>query len=124
MTVGRTEPLAYFLTWTCHGTWLHGDPRGSVDRHRNTPGTDVYDPNSAWSEWSRSRVGAEPVNLGPKAREVVQQTIEAHCHYRGWTLITRHVRTNHVHLIVTSDRSPQRTIDELKAWCTRRLREA
>ena len=24
-------PLAYFLTWTCYGIWLHGDERGSVD---------------------------------------------------------------------------------------------
>ena len=26
------QPLAFFITFTCKGTWLHGDRRGSVDR--------------------------------------------------------------------------------------------
>ena len=25
-------PLAYFITFRCYGTWLHGDSRSSVDR--------------------------------------------------------------------------------------------
>jgi hypothetical protein len=28
-------PLAYLITFRCHGTWLHGDERGSVDRFHN-----------------------------------------------------------------------------------------
>ena len=33
-------PLAYLITIRTFGTWLHGDPRGSVDRHgRNVYGT-------------------------------------------------------------------------------------
>ncbi len=27
-----SEPLAYLLTWTCYGTWLHGDRRGGGRR--------------------------------------------------------------------------------------------
>ena len=27
-----SDPLAYFITFTCYGNWLHGDERGSVDR--------------------------------------------------------------------------------------------
>ena len=26
-------PLAYFLTWTCYGTWLHGDEPGQDGDH-------------------------------------------------------------------------------------------
>src|ERR1043165_7951753 len=110
MDVGRTEPLAYFLTWTCYGTWLHGDPRGSVDRHRNIPGTDVYDPNSAWSGWTLTQMRGEAVTLDSRAREVVLQTINAHCEHRRWTLIGQNVRTNHVHVIVTADRHPDRVM--------------
>ena len=30
-----TGVLAYFITFRCYGTWLHGDQRGSIDwRHR------------------------------------------------------------------------------------------
>jgi hypothetical protein len=38
-------PLAYFITFTCHGTWLHGDERGSVDRGHNAPGTPFLPPD-------------------------------------------------------------------------------
>jgi REP element-mobilizing transposase RayT len=118
------EPLAYFLTWTCYGSWLHGDERGSVDRHRNQVGSPTCDRNIAWSDWSRSRMKCEPVTLSPEARSIVETTIEAHCTHRKWTLHTRNVRSNHVHVLVSSDREPGRTMDELKGWCTRRLRES
>jgi hypothetical protein len=31
-------PLAYLITFRSYGTWLHGDPRGSVDRFHNVYG--------------------------------------------------------------------------------------
>jgi len=34
-------PLAYLITIRTHGTWLHGDERGSVDRH----GQNIYGTN-------------------------------------------------------------------------------
>ena len=33
-------PIAYFITFNCYGTWLHGEKPTSVDRFNNTPGTD------------------------------------------------------------------------------------
>jgi hypothetical protein len=30
-------PLTYLITVTCHGTWLYGDERGSVDHKHNDP---------------------------------------------------------------------------------------
>jgi hypothetical protein len=35
------QVLAWLLTETTYGTWLHGDARGSVDRIRNQPGAGV-----------------------------------------------------------------------------------
>ncbi|HEX9659180.1 MAG TPA: hypothetical protein VGA18_02730, partial [Rhodothermales bacterium] len=34
-----TAPLAYLITFTTYGTWLHGDERGSVDPGHSIPGT-------------------------------------------------------------------------------------
>jgi hypothetical protein len=34
------------------------------------------------------------------------------------------VRTNHVHLVVSANLTPEQVLTSLKAWCTRRLREA
>jgi hypothetical protein len=28
------EPLGYFITWTCYGTWLPGDDRGWTSWHQ------------------------------------------------------------------------------------------
>jgi hypothetical protein len=32
-------PLAYFITFSTYGSWLHGEEKGSVDRAHNLPGT-------------------------------------------------------------------------------------
>jgi hypothetical protein len=39
-------PLAYFITFTCYGTWLHGEKPTSVDRFNNMPKTDFLSFNS------------------------------------------------------------------------------
>jgi hypothetical protein len=31
------QPLAYFITFTTYGTWLHGNGAGSVDPAHNQP---------------------------------------------------------------------------------------
>jgi len=43
----KSIPLAYLITFTTYGTWLHGDPRGSVDREHNVWGTPFLDPDRA-----------------------------------------------------------------------------
>lgn len=117
-------PLAYFLTWTCHGTWLHGDSRGSVDREHNQRGTPPLAPNAAREDFERSLAGGG-IRLCPKARAVVEQTIRAHCEHRRWRLRATNARTNHVHVVVACPVSitPERAMLEFKAWSTRRLRE-
>ena len=121
-----SEPLAYFLTWTCYGTWLHGDARGSVDVDHNTPGTPYLDPHPGRIEIETRRLRRPTVNLTATARGIVDDTIVAHCAHRGWDLLALNVRTNHVHLVLTphSDVAPERIMSELKGWATRRLREA
>jgi REP element-mobilizing transposase RayT len=118
------DPLAYFITWSCYGTWLHGDEGGSVDRAHNVPGTPYLDPDPARyrRESQRSRQGA--FTLDDSARRIVHDSILAHCHHRAWELKALNVRTNHVHVVVDGPASPERAMLEFKAWATRRLREA
>lgn len=118
------RPLAYFLTWTCYGTWLHGDERGSVDADHNQFGSSfVAKDMERWWEELRSLDG-QPDVLSPAEREIVDATIRAHCEFRRWGLHAVNVRTNHVHLVVTADLEPKPVMEQFKAWCTRRLREA
>lgn len=119
------RPLAYLLTWTCYGTWLHGDERGSVDRDHNAPLTPFLPADSRLQRASGSRLRHEPLILRVAARRVVHETITVHCQHRGWELIALNVRSNHVHVVVNcGDCSPENALSQFKAWCTRRLREA
>jgi hypothetical protein len=58
-----SSPLAYFITFTCYGTWLHGDQRGSVDREHNAPGTPVLTPDPARQADEQEQLGEPPYLL-------------------------------------------------------------
>ena len=120
-----SEPLAYFLTWTTYGTWLHGDVRGSVDRHNACPGIDYHEPRPAWEAASRDRMDSAPVILSPRARALVDQAIRQHADFRGWGVLAMNCRSNHVHAVLTAGGvAPKRVMTELKAYATRALRQA
>lgn len=121
----RTEPLAYFLTWTCYGTWLHGDRRGSVDSEHNVVDTPFVEEDSRRRQEERGRLHQGAVLLKDEKRRVVSETIVAHCRLREWELIAVHVRTNHVHVVVGyAGLTPEVVMGQLKSWTTRRLRDA
>jgi REP element-mobilizing transposase RayT len=63
--------------------------------------------------------------LAERAREIVRKAIEDHCAHREWPILVINVRTNHVHVVVTAgEHRPEVVMGQLKAWATRRLREA
>ncbi len=119
-------PLAYFLTWTTHGSWLHGDERGSVDRDHAIPGTPCLATDGAHQRQETARLRARAMELDARGRVVVTRTIADHCALRGWDLLAVNVRSNHVHVVVACppEVPPERAMSEFKAWSTRRLRAA
>ncbi|UCC31162.1 MAG: transposase [Phycisphaerales bacterium] len=122
--IRMSDPLAYLLTWTCYGTWLHGDPRRSVDDEHNIPKTPYLAPDSIRAGRESVRLQHRPMELGVAARRIVVETIERHCRRRGWELLAVNARTNHVHAVVACpDVTPERALMQLKAWTTRRLHE-
>ena len=65
----------------------------------------------------------EACRLDNERRRLVEATIEEHCTTRGWTLFAVNCRSNHVHVIVASRKHRKTVRSELKAWCTRALKE-
>ena len=118
-----SEPIAYLLTWTCYGTWVHGDERGSVDTEHNAPDSPFLSPNPRRHATRKQQMRFSPCRLDPEARRTVSVLIVDHCKARGWTLHAVSVRTNHAHAVVSCDVTPQTAMSQLKAWATRRLRE-
>ncbi len=117
-------PRAYLITFRCYGTWLHGDKRGSVDRHHNRYGAPLIEPNPNWRNHNRRLLKQEPVELSGRQRALVTTVIKQTCEVRGWKLLAVNVRTNHAHVVVSAACSPSRILNTLKANATRELREA
>ncbi len=119
-------PLAYFLTWTCYGAWLHGDERGSVDDEHAILGMPFVETNPRRVKMERCAMDGSAVTLDSKARAVVKCAIEDHCRFRQWDPLALAVQPNHVHVVVACppDVPPETTMTQFKAWATRRLREA
>ncbi len=112
-------PLAFFITWTVYGTHVQGDQRGWRRRRK---GQKL--PRPLLASWRRERLKHEVLLLSRLQRSVVQQECQRLCDHRGWHLWTVNARTNHVHVVVTaSDYSGKTVRDQLKANCTRVLRE-
>lgn len=115
------KPLAYFITSTTYGTWLHGDERMSVMVKEGYPRR--IEPNIHFHDYQSRHLRHPHVTLDADQRDSVLNTIMIHCRLKTWRLYAAHVRSTHVHLVVQSNEKPEKLSNDLKAWCTRRLRE-
>ena len=113
------EPIAYFITWTCYGTWLPGDERGWIKWHKGE-----HIPQPLLADWCRRKMVENPVLLDETQRQIVHETIRKHCEIRGWRLHAVNCRSNHCHTVVTAPSHAGEVVrDQLKAWCTRKLKD-
>lgn len=117
-------PLAYLITFRCYGTWLHGDARGSTDRHQNKYDTTFIAPDRNWQRYSAFKLKHPPVKLDATMRAIVETALVETCEVRGWLLRAHNVRTNHVHAVVTAGCHAKFILNALKANATRHLRNA
>ncbi|MFM9957757.1 MAG: hypothetical protein ACKVZJ_06755 [Phycisphaerales bacterium] len=116
--------LAYFITFHTYGTWLHGRDKGSVDDEHNRPGTPLLPPDPECERRESKELKHPPVELDACRRFVVDRTIREVCSFRRWSIHALHVRTTHVHFVVSTRNPPERVLRDCKAYATRRLREA
>ncbi len=114
----------YLITFTCYGTWLHGDSRGSVKQPKNLPGTPVLTGDEREERAGFDRLKQEPFELDETRRKIVAETIVEVCEHRGWKLHALNVRSNHLHAVISADVPPERAMNDIKSYATRRLREA
>src|SRR6266849_1301299 len=100
-------PLAYLITFRYYGTWVHGDERGSMDRKSNAYGTPKIPPNIRLQASDTKQLKRPPVKLNAARRRVVQSAVREVCDHRQYILRAIHVRTNHVHTVVTAMLPPE-----------------
>jgi REP element-mobilizing transposase RayT len=116
--------LAYFITFTTYGTWLHGSAKGSVDDEHNVYGTPLLEGDGSREQSARATMAQPPYVMASAEREIVCKAIVQLAKDRGWMLLAAHVRTNHVHLVVSAERDPNRIMSDLKARASRELTAA
>lgn len=118
MTWASPEPIAYFITWTTYGSWLPGDDRGWVEKPSR-----LREPDPAREDYARRMMTESECSLSDEQRRIVEQTVQDHCAIRGWQLHVVNCRTQHVHAVLSAPIEPDQVLQELKTWCTRKLRD-
>jgi len=118
--------LAYFITFTTYGTWLHGTDKGagSVDREHNTYGMPFVAPDPEQLAKARGAMTQPPYVMDAPRRAVVCDAVVELCRDKGWSLLAVHVRSNHVHVVISVARDPDRVMSDLKARASRNLTRA
>jgi hypothetical protein len=113
------DPLAFFITWPTYGTWLPGDERGWVEYHRGWKM-----PSPSLEQACRACMVEEQCLLTAEERFIVIEQVNETCSYRSWVHYASDCRSNHAHLVIGAARTvPEKIRKDIKAWCTRRLKE-
>ena len=118
-------PIAYLITLRTYGTWLHGDGRGSIDRYHNQFRGPRISANPVMQRQNKMKLKSDPLLLNAHQRPIVETAIRGVCNYRNWTLRAINVRTNHVHIVCSTNESAAgKAIKDFKAYATRALKSA
>lgn len=62
-------PIAYLITFTTYGTWMHGDKRGSVDKRHNRYGSEFVSRDLARNRKARSALKTPPFFVESKTKK-------------------------------------------------------
>ncbi len=118
-----TDPVAYLITFTCYGTHLHGDDPYSVDRNNQGYLQKPLEPNPYWQKHEQDSMRFPPYELSDKIRPVVLQCLVETCRLRSWKMYAAHVRTNHVHVVVSANVAPEIILSAFKSNASRMLNQ-
>jgi len=117
-------PLAYFITFSCYGTHLHGQESGSVDRNNNLYGQPYLSLDAKIHQHKKERMKQDPYYIETKRGHIILNSIIETSKYRQWNLLAVHIRSTHVHIIIQALVNPEKVMNDLKAYASRALNKA
>jgi REP element-mobilizing transposase RayT len=94
-----------------------------MDKQHNEPGTPFLAPDAEKESAMRDNMREEPYVLDAQRRDIVLRTILEVASHRDWTVLACHVRSTHVHVIVSVKHKPEKIMSDFKAYASRRLKE-
>ena len=110
--------MTYLITFACYGAHMHGEEPGSVDRTHRIPGSPLVEPSSQRVECEKRQMDQLLYAMDGVRRQTVLAAIMERCADRRWHLKAAHVRTNHVHIVLTADARPERVMNDLKSYAS------
>ncbi|HLD84864.1 MAG TPA: transposase [Coxiellaceae bacterium] len=119
----KKRPLAYFLTFTTYGTWLHGDNRTSVIRKTKNEAARQISPHLKLFNMMQHHLKENSYEMTRDERNIVLNTIKTSCKINRWFLHALHVRSNHVHAVIDADQLPEYIAGKFKANASRELKQ-
>ena len=73
---------------------------------------------------SKLRMAEDACTLTRNERRIVEAQVAETCSFRGWENHATTCRSNHMHIVVgAAGINPKKIRKDIKAWCTRRLKE-
>ena len=123
-TALHMSALAYFLTFSSYGTHLPGSEKGWVTAQHNAYGSPALPSNPSRKAYWQTHLHESPLVLDHEAREIILNALIAVCSHRQWTAHALHIRTTHVHAVISGQAPPERMLSDFKSYATRALRRA
>ncbi len=115
-------PLGYLLTFSTYGTHLPGSEKGWVDVQHRIPGSRMLGANPKRQAWWLAHLNETPWTFDRESRRLTLEAVLSVCTYRQWIAHAIHIRTNHVHAVISGEATPERMLSDCKAYTTRALR--
>ncbi len=94
---------------------------GAVLRTQNHYGAPLPEADARIEVRARSRMTQDCYLLDEVRRQLVLASLQNVCSGRGWILLAAHVRTNHVHAVVTANCKPEQVMIAMKAYSSHAL---
>jgi REP element-mobilizing transposase RayT len=128
----------WLLSNTTYGTWLPGDPRGSVTSVRDArpedepttfrlehdiPGEPWEDAIPGLQRSAQEQMKGPPIFLDLDKADILLAQFQETAAYRAWTLHAVAIMANHFHMVVEvqDDPQPRKILADFKAYGTRAL---
>jgi REP element-mobilizing transposase RayT len=95
-----------------------------VDAEHNQFETPWLPADQELEQKERASMTQAPYQMDAQRRRIVLKAIREVCEYREWQLHAIHVRQTHVHVIVSASDTPERIMNDFKAYASRALNRA
>lgn len=114
----------YLITFGTYGARLHGDKRGSWERSHEQVGDGYIPRDDTRRSFEQREMTGPTFVIQPNHRPTIERAIMEVSGKRNWLVLAMNVRTEHVHVVVGADSTPEAVMLAFKSYSTRRLREA